>query len=228
MRIFLTFLAILIFVAGVIVLRPSAAAGFIEFFFPMLAAPQDNPRDTLEAPFADREALARNKNKGLPGAEAVPIALPHRSKKQIADWLTAGVAGSLSFDQVSLADNLRKGRPFFDAGGWQQFEEFMVTAKLDQVLRSQRFSVLSFVDGAPLFLSEGVVDGRYRWLYEVPVMVSYLEKGQDSYSNKVKNPVTQNIAVTVQVGRVKDAENAEGLLIESWSARFVKNSQDEL
>jgi hypothetical protein len=73
-----------------------------------------------------------------------------------------------------------------------------------------------------LLRNEGEVGDRYRWLFQVPVTLSFLPLGETDYAsgNAARN---ERIDLIVQVGRVKPFEgNDIGLIIESWSVKARK------
>ncbi len=203
-----------------------AKGGLIEFFFPMLKAEGPDPAKTLEAPFADKEAIKNDKQPAL--ADNVPLNLPHRSDKQIASWLTGTVADTLTFDKIDPQDDYNEIRKFFDDKGWQQFNDYLVESKVQAVLDSRRYSLRSFVEEPPLLINKGEVSGVYKWLYEVPVMVTYLAAGQTKYDGAKQEPVTQTIIVKLQIARTGNPDDGDGLVIESWSGRLLKSSKSEL
>jgi hypothetical protein len=86
---------------------------------------------------------------------------------------------------------------------------------LTKVLESKKYYIRSFVQETPLLLNEGTVEGRYRWLYEVPVMISYMDRNMHGY--KDVQPVSQTITLKIQVGRA--ADQSKDILIESWTGK---------
>jgi hypothetical protein len=74
----------------------------------------------------------------------------------------------------------------------------------------------NFVQDIPYIKTKGVADNRYKWLFEMPVMMSYLvgEKG----SPDVTETSTRKVIINAQVGRYENA-GSNGLLIESFQVR---------
>lgn len=205
-----------------------AHAGILEFLFPSLRDEGYNPSETLQAPFAapaEGEATAE----GPEGAEvekkdsrpedAVPLKQAHRASADISEWVTNAASEVMTFDgeyKQELADS----RKYFDEGGRAQYEAFLNDTKIKRVLESGKYEVRSYVSDVPLLLNEGAVKERYRWLYEVPVMVSYIPKGSNNYKNL--EPVNQAVVIRLQVGRTADAETDLRLKIERWNGKAAK------
>ncbi|MEM7651476.1 MAG: DotI/IcmL family type IV secretion protein [Pseudomonadota bacterium] len=195
----------------------------MDFFFPSLADTEDNPAETLQAPFAHgtqegEEAPEENKS-------IVPLNLQHRTAKDIEEWTVTAVSDAMSFGTAGYEADFEEAKPDFDAGGWGQYQTFLEEKKIMRVLKSGQYDVRSYVKGTPILLNEGAVSGRYRWLYEVPIMVSYLKRGVTDYKNV--EPVNQNMALRVQVGRVEDPQDDYGLSIERWSGTVKQVAQQQ-
>jgi Type-IV b secretion system, inner-membrane complex component len=201
----------------------TAQAGWLEFFFPSLRNTVDQPSRTLVAPFAEQgQAIEK-----LPTATSlpelpenrIPLDQAHRSASEMAEWLTMSVSEVLTFKNANLNDVLEQNKKYFDANGQAQFVAFMNEKNMTKVLETGNFNMHPFVQQTPLVLNQGVVDGRYRWLFEVPVMVSYLERGTKGYTKNTK-PVNQEIVLTLQIGRTTDLSAGKDVVIERWTGKL--------
>lgn len=185
--------------------------------------PQEpDPEKTLQAPFAYDPA--RNvAHEGVLPENAIPLDLSHRTPKEIGDWLMMAVSDSLSFEMPADGSKPLLKTEYFTASGFHQFEEFMDHTGIQRVLDSRKYNLRSFVRTAPLMLNQGAVQGHYRWLFEVPVMISYIETGDFKYGGPAKtgkDPINQQITLTLQVSRVKEGGGKDGILIEIWNGKI--------
>ena len=73
----------------------------------------------------------------------------------------------------------------------------------------------SYVKERPLLLNEGSVSERYRWLYELEIMMTYLP--QATYNYEEAKPINRDVKLRVQVGRIEGTPDEEGLVIESMN-----------
>ncbi|MCD8498215.1 MAG: DotI/IcmL/TraM family protein [Alphaproteobacteria bacterium] len=178
---------------------------------------EPDPSKTLQAPFAYDPDRKINAEEALP-ENAVPLDISHRSPKEIGDWLMVAVSDAMSFEAMKEGAKPDYKREYFTPAGLHQFEEFLERTGIKKVLDSRKYHLRSFVRQDPLLLNEGAVEGHYRWLYEVPVMVSYIETGNFKYAEK--DAINQAITLTVQVTRVKDGGGKEGVLIEIWKGKI--------
>lgn len=211
--------ALAVFAAG------QAQAGILQFLFPSLKnTSEPDPAQTLQAPFAQPAVPVVPTAQGQPAPQAslpenfVPLDVPHRNSEQVAEWLMMTVSEALTFTDVNYQTSLDKSAVYFNPAARQQFLTFLQEANIQPTLHAAQYNVRSFVTEAPLLLNEGAIEKRYRWLYEVPVMVSYMAKGADGYKKNAAQPVNQMLTLKIQVGRTTDhAEIGKDIIIETWA-----------
>jgi hypothetical protein len=209
---------IMLLAVGVIAPQPAHSKAILEFFFPMLKDEGPDPSKTLTAPFAEpNEKNISMQGLGLP-ENSVPLDQPHKPSNQIGDWVTMAVSEAMTFGDSDYKTTLEKISNHFTPEGKAQFMAFLEENSLIRVLESQKFNVSGFVQEAPLLLNEGGVDGSYRWLYQVPVMISYIDRNSKGYKDKLE-PVNQLMSLTIQVGRTTDRTPGHDLAIERWSGK---------
>lgn len=209
-----------------------AADGFLQKYFPALFPPQDGgpkPEDTLQSPFGDNSAAPAGS--GIEGLEwrgnekpvdqvITELSVPHRATKEISEWGVTQVSEVLTFEGGDYRTKLEQNKVFFDQAGYQQYLAFLTENNITKVLDSGKFHMRSFVRQTPLLLNEGPVDGRYRWLYEIPMMISYMEPNMAGYEEA--EPVSQGMLLRIQIGRIKNADGTDGMAIETWSSKLEK------
>ena len=139
----------------------------------------------------------------------------HRADAAISEWLVTAASEAMMFTQDDYKQDMAQTMLNFDAAGRKEYEAFLAEKSILQVLESKKFYIRCFVQEVPLLLNEGAVQGRYRWLFEVPMMLSYMDRGMTDY--KKADPVSQRVVLTIQIGRSPDAQNTGGLVIERWS-----------
>lgn len=200
-----------------------AQKSFWDAMFGWMKEPDNSPdpAETLQAPFAyggaseQKNAVVEQKR-----TTAVPLEHAHTNEAVVGKWLIEAVSESLSYKITDTQDVYDKNAVFFSPSGLAQFRTFMEQNNIQKVLDSKRFNVRSFVKEDPLLLNSAKAEGRFRWLFEVPLMVSYMDAKDFNY--KEDDPVNQHLVLTVQVGRVAQADNELGVLIETWSGKSQK------
>lgn len=184
-----------------------------------------DPAQTLVAPFADapRKQPANAPQLQQDVANPVPLKHANTTEGEIGKWLVTAVSDAMSYNAGQDGDVLKLNEKYFAQSGARQFQEFLVNNNIQKVLESGKYNIRSFVKEDPLLLNSGTANDRFRWLFEVPIMVSYMDS--QSFNYKKNDPVNQHIVLTIQVGRfakVDDPNNHFDVLIETWSGKSQK------
>lgn len=198
-----------------------AKKSFFEGMFPFLYDRGDDEiirGSVMKAPFADSDVKIDESIKGLP-QNAIPLDQPHRSDDDVTRWVITSVSQALTFQDVDYEKEINQAvEQFFTTASAAQYQSFLTDKKIVDVLKGKRYRMNSFTQGDPVLVNEGALKGRYRWLYEVPVMVSYMDRRNFDY--REKNAINQQYSLQIQVGRSDQARvDGEGLAIESWTTK---------
>jgi hypothetical protein len=148
---------------------------------------------------------------------------PHRTDVQVAEWAMQKVSLALNVDPTSFEIDQKNVSINFDPYGFQEYKDWLTKSGILPTLQAQKLRMNSFAQGTPLLLSEGALEGSYRWLFEIPLMISYYDQATKSLKGKRNtDTATRTIRIRVQVGR-SDAQEKDGLLIERWSIAGAEN-----
>lgn len=198
-----------------------AQASWLDFFFPQLKEKGPDPSKTLQAPFADPDAVIEpGADKDGLGENSTPLNLRHRSNAVIAGWVEKAVSDLLSYDAQKYNAEYKVKSKLFDKEGLLEYVRFLQQQKVVAALKSGQYNVRDFVKDVPILLNEGDVAGRYRWLFQVSVMVSYMKTDMKSYKDDAAdNQISKDYTIYVHVGRSPDAKNEHGILIEGWELK---------
>lgn len=177
---------------------------------------------TLIAPFADKARLEslpeQQKKTGVLSINQSPLDQAHLSAHDLSGWLLSAIPQCLSFTADSYPEHIKTLSTGFSDNGLAQLNAWVTTTGILSSLQNNGLQLNGFVSETPFLLNEWVVNGRYRWLFEIPVMVSFVPQGAVSYS-QANNIKTQHLILTLQLGRVGDSVLEHGIKIESWSVR---------
>jgi hypothetical protein len=184
------------------------------------SAGEPKPEETLQAPFSYGRAMDTSEKTDLSSDPL--LAHPHHGEKEISKILVTYVSEVLSYNAVPNGSKelIDSKRIYFSENGYSQYMNFMQSNNITKVIEAGRFNIKSFVESTPLLLNATALDGRYRWVYEIPIMISYMDARNFNY--KDNEPINQKIILTVQIGRVDEAKNKSGILIETWSGKAQK------
>lgn len=233
---------------------------FLSRWFPQWFGPEDTgprPEDTLQAPFADPEAVQKDKQQAetlersgvifqssdgykyrvFPGEEGRTYALPeydpnadmdegrdmdkpHRRPEDLAEWLVRATSEIFTMDYNGYENHIKHLSTGMSETGLAEFQKFLIDSKVLTELQTQPVKLMGYVEEPPLLLNEGVLNGRYRWLFEMPVTVTFLPRDMSTYRD-VENPAenTLRFIVQAQVGRVEKGPSDDNVVIETWRVR---------
>lgn len=209
------FILALIFMGAFLIAPSPAQAGFWDFLFPGFKKPEYNPYETLTAPFANNQTLEQEREK----EHLDDLSAPHRTAREISEWLGMYVSDLMTFKANGYQTQIRELEPSFSSDGLSAYMQFLRDESFLKVLENGQHDITTIKQGDPLLLNDGQIGGRYRWLYEIPVMVSYIQSNTTDYENVT--PVNRQYTITLQVGRVQNAPNDHNLLIETFTGKAV-------
>ena len=231
-----SFSFVICFAVFTICMAPQPAhANWWEFFFPSLKEDEGpDPSETLQAPFADPDAVVLAPAENGVIKKETPIHIRHRPSADIADWVQQIVPDLMSYSASDYKGQYAVKSQLLDETAQQEYVKFLKNKNYLKTLKTGKYDIRAFVAEIPLLMNEGAVEGRYRWLYKAKVMVTYIEAGLTDYPDE-DDVITQTMYVTVQVGRIEGLEgktnedgevlNEHGVLIESFNAKVVKDNQ---
>jgi intracellular multiplication protein IcmL len=154
---------------------------------------------------------------GLKPVIPVDLTEPHRGVTQVAEWVALSVGEMLNFSAAGYGTHIVEMGTYANDKARGDFQSFVDQNKIFDTLKNGNLRMNSSAEEAPLLLNKGAVEGSYRWLYEIPVLLTFLPLDAKSYMDS--EHVSQHVIVNAQVGRVTYKTNADELQIESFSVR---------
>ncbi len=142
---------------------------------------------------------------------------PHKSDREVGRWLSQAVSESLSFDSSNYKTNAKQILPYFTRDGFKAYQEYLRTSGIFENLKTGDNQLGVFVEEQPLLLSGNEIDGVYRWLYQVPVTISFQSRNVSDYS-RVGKGISRKLSLRLQVTRALYKDDPTAIQIESWSA----------
>jgi hypothetical protein len=188
--------------------------------------------ETLQAPFARSENSAETNQ--LQGVKYDPVGeenqitnklnVPHMDVDKAANWAMKYTASSLTFSLQGYGSHKKELASIMSGTGMKEFEKFLSDAKVLQLMQSGRYDIRSSVIGAPDLVDRGVAGGRYSWVYDLPLSVTFLPVGTTSYEDLSPNQyVSEYLKFRVQLTRVEKGYGKDGLVIHSIQLRGRSN-----
>ncbi len=140
----------------------------------------------------------------------IPLNQPNMNDAAIISWTARAASDVMTFGFHDYQRRLQESSTHFTRRGWQSFTEALQRSRImDGVQKSQQI-VTAAPKSAPVIVQQGLVDGIYRWVIELPLIVTY-QSGTAQQSN------TLNVQLVVV--RVSTLDSSSGVGIQQWVAR---------
>lgn len=153
---------------------------------------------------------------GLGGAQAKRLEQQHMTGNELAMKLSDIVAESLSLTKSNYTYNTAQAEKFFTPTGYSQYKEFLKGASFEQALASGSLQSAAYVEQEALLITNGVYSGAYKWLFEVPVTISFIPTDAETYRNNETRAENRRILLRAQFTRVEDPNDPLATRIEIW------------
>lgn len=204
--------------------RTNGIPDVLQKFMPESAADKEErgALETLEAPFAQAENAAQVDDTYDPLAGSIVVSrdltIPHRNEPMVSAWVTETIGQALTFDVAGYEAHKQKIAEFMGKTALDEFQAFMVTTNILNLMQSRNLELRAFVTDIPQLVTTGVTQGRYRWIYDIPVNLTFLPPGLTTYEGLGADQYRSEILTfRLQLGRVAEG-GREGLMIETWEA----------
>ncbi|MDB2682772.1 type IVB secretion system apparatus protein IcmL/DotI [Alphaproteobacteria bacterium] len=139
----------------------------------------------------------------------VPLGQPNLSTPALTSWVAQAATEVMTFGFNDYQRRLQESSRHFTRRGWDSFTKALQEANTVDSIAALNQIVTAAPRSAPVILSEKLVNGRYEWLVQMPILLNY-ESGE-----KTK---TETYVLTLKVVRVSRLESANGVGIEQWLA----------
>ncbi len=138
----------------------------------------------------------------------VALNAPNQSDSAILQWANQAAIATFSYNFVNYRSELVAASGFFTAEGWDQFVSALGASNNLEAVKAKKLVVSAVATSAPVILQKGVLNGRYAWRIQMPMLVTYQSASEFSQ---------QTLNVTMLVTRVDTLNSPRGIGI----AQFV-------
>ena len=135
---------------------------------------------------------------------------PNLSTAALTSWVAQASTEIMTFGHNDYRRRLQEASSFFTRQGWQSFTKALEEASFIETVTANKQVISAAPRGAPIVLQEGIVNGRYQWIVQFPLSLTF-------ESGSKKN--NRNIIVTAEVVRVSRLESPNGVGFNSWRAQ---------
>jgi len=170
----------------------------------------NRPPEGMRLPAGDAMAKASATSDAPSG-----LTLQNLGSQEVAARLSNIIAESLSFTQNNFAATTRAMERYFTPSGYAQYKEFLSASGFETALANNLQSG-AYIEADPLEITRGVHGGAFKWVYEVPVTISFIARGAETYRDGATTPENRRFTLRAQFTRVKDSADPDAIRIEIW------------
>lgn len=149
-------------------------------------------------------------------AGEVDLSVKHLSNQEVAKFLNIILAESLSFNPSDFDYNTAQVENYFTPQGYQQYKDYLAKTKFGEIIKTQRLQSGAYAERPPIEINSTVQNGVYKWLFEVPVTLSFIPVNSQTYRSGAIKAQNQRFTLRVQLTRVKDPVSPNKVSIEIW------------
>lgn len=139
----------------------------------------------------------------------VSLTQPNLSNPALMSWVAQAATEVMTFGFNDYRRRLQEASRNFTRRGWESFTGALQAARIIESIETNSQVITAAPRGAPVLQSEGVVNGQYQWIVQIPMVLSY-QSGSKTRSD--------NWIVTLVVVRVPRLESPNGVGIAQWIA----------
>jgi len=140
----------------------------------------------------------------------VPLDLANMSTSSLMSWVAQATTEVMTFGFHDYQTRFQKSARHFTRHGWEGFTNALQKSKIVESVIASSQVVTAKPKSAPILIQEGVFGGKYRWVVDLPLQVSY----KSGATSRV-----DNLMVRLVIDRVTSLENPYGVGIEQWIAQ---------
>ncbi len=196
---------------------------------------QEEALKTMKAPFAAAENAARPVQLDpeitydpLGGSVVISetLSIPHRHEAAIAEWATEALSEIMTFSITGYQAHKQQLTTLMSPSAINELQSFMDTSNVLSLMQAKNYELRSFVSDVPTLLTSDSIGGRYRWVYDVPISMTFLPIGKANYEKLKEDEYRlEELTFRIQLGRVAQG-GLEGVIIETWEPLKKKKESD--
>ena len=140
----------------------------------------------------------------------VPLNEPNMNDAALISWAARASSDVMTFGFHDYQKRLQDSSAYFTRRGWQSFSEALDRSRVMEGVQQAQRVVTAAPKSAPVIVQQGLVDGVYRWVVNLPLIVTY-QSGTATQSDTIN--------VELVIVRVSTLDSPSGVGIQQWVAR---------
>lgn len=136
-----------------------------------------------------------------------PLNEPNQSDSAVLQWANQAAIAAFTYNFVNYRTELQASSGFFTSDGWDQFLTALQQSNNLDAVKAKKLIVSAVATRAPIILQKGILNGRYAWRVQMPILVTYQSASEFSQQNNV---------VTMLITRVSTLNSPRGIGISQF------------
>lgn len=136
-----------------------------------------------------------------------PLNEPNQSDSAVLQWANQAAIAAFTYNFVNYRDELQASSGFFTADGWTQFLTALQQSNNLDAVKAKKLIVSAVATRAPIILQKGILNERFSWRVQMPILVTYQSASEFSQQNNV---------VTMLITRVSTLNSPRGIGISQF------------
>ena len=136
-----------------------------------------------------------------------PLNEPNQSDSAVLQWANQAAIAAFSYNFVNYRNELQASSGFFTSEGWRQFLGALQESNNLEAVKAKKLIVSAVATRAPIILQKGLLNGRYAWRIQMPILVTYQSASEFTQQNNL---------VTMLVTRVPTLNAPRGIGISQF------------
>lgn len=134
---------------------------------------------------------------------------PNLSPPALMSWVSQASTEVMTFGFHDYRRRLQEASRNFTRRGWKSFTDALEKSRIIEMVEANQQVVTAAPTSAPTLIQEGLYNGRYQWVVEIPMNLTY-QAGASTRSDR--------LLLTLVVVRMPRLESPNGIGIERWIA----------
>lgn len=140
-------------------------------------------------------------------APLFPLSEPNQSDTAVLQWANQAVISVYTYNFVNYAQQLQRASTFFTDAGWRNFTQALQSSNSVDTVKAKKLIVSAVATRSPIILRKGILNGRYSWRVQMPVLVTYQSASEFNQ---------QNLVVTLLIRRISTLDSPRGIGITQF------------
>ena len=132
---------------------------------------------------------------------------PNQSDSAVLQWTNQAAIAAFTYNFVNYRAELQASSEFFTSSGWTQFLSALQSSNNLDAVKTKKLIVSAVATSAPIILQKGLLNGRYSWRIQMPLLVTYQSASEFSQQRNI---------VTILVTRISTLNSPRGIGISQF------------